>query len=72
MANREINGSQQTVAWHVDNLKISHIDPAVNTQLIKTPVKIYGPGITVSRGKVHDYLGMDLDYSGNKRVSRSP
>ena len=25
--------------------------------------KIYGPKITVSRGPVHDDLGMDLDYS---------
>ncbi len=71
VANREINGSQQTVTWHVDDLKVSHLDPAVNTQLIKTLAKIYGPGITVSRGPVHDYLGMDLDYSGTKNVKIS-
>ena len=71
VANREINGSQQTVTWHVDDLKVSHVDPVVNTQLIKSLAKIYGPGITVSRGKVHDYLGMDLDYSGTKNVKIS-
>ena len=32
---------------------------------------IYGPGITLSRGKVHDYLGMDLDYSSRGKVKIS-
>jgi len=62
VANRDIEGSQQTVTWHVDDLKVSHKSLAVNTQTIKELTKIYGPGITVSRGKVHDYLGMDLDW----------
>ena len=71
VANRMVNGSQQTVCWHVDDLKISHKDPAVNTKTIKQLAKIYGPGITVSRGKVHDYLGMDLDFTGHKNVKIS-
>ena len=71
VANRMVNGSQQTVTWHVDDLKISHNDAAVNTQTIKELAKIYGPKVTVSRGKVHDYLGMDLDYSGHKNVKIS-
>jgi len=71
VANRIVNGEQQTVTWHVDDLKISHKDPAVNTQLILALAKIYGPGVTVSRGKVHDYLGMDLDYTGDKNVKIS-
>jgi hypothetical protein len=71
VANRQVDGSQQTVTWHVDDLKVSHLDPAVNTQTILALAKIYGPGITVSRGKVHDYLGMDLDYSGDKNVKIS-
>ena len=29
VANKEINGSQCTVIWHVDELKISHRDPKV-------------------------------------------
>ena len=71
VANRIVDGHQQTVTWHVDDLKISHKDPAVNTQLIKALAKIYGPRMTVSRGRVHYYLGMDLDYStaGNVKIS---
>ena len=71
VANRDIEGSQQTVTWHVDDLKVSHVNPSVNTQTIRALAKIYGPGITVSRGKVHDYLGMDLDYSGHRNVKVS-
>ena len=43
----------------------------MKTQTIKALAKIYGPGITVSRGKVYDYLGMDLDYTGHKSVKIS-
>ena len=63
VANRMKNGSQQTVTWHVNDIKISHIDLMVNTEFLLKLAKIYGPGITLSRGKVHDYFGMDLDYS---------
>ena len=71
VANRDIEGSQQTVTWHVDDLKVSHVNTAEHTQTIRALAKIYGHGITVSRGKVHDYLGMDLDYSGHRNVKIS-
>ncbi len=29
IANHMVNEIQQTVAWHIDDLKISHIDPAL-------------------------------------------
>lgn len=28
--NRMVNGKQHTVAWHVDDLKLRHVDPKVN------------------------------------------
>ena len=52
-----------TVTWHVDDLKMSHKDPAEVAKFPLVMAKIYGPGITVTRGKVHTYLGMDFDYS---------
>ena len=39
--------------------------------MIRELAKVYGPGITVSIGKVHDYLGMDLDYTGHGNVKIS-
>ena len=68
VAIRMKSGSYQTVTWHVDDLKISHVDPMVNTEFLLKLAKIYGPGINLSRGKVHDYLGMDLDYSSRGKV----
>ena len=34
VANKTVNGKQQTIVWHVDDLKISHVHADVNTKLI--------------------------------------
>ena len=68
VANKVINGHQMTVVWHVDDLKISHKNPWEITKFAKYLAKIYGENITVHRGKVHDYLGMTLDYSEPGKV----
>ena len=39
VANMEINGFQMTVTWHVDNLKVSHKDPAAVTQCFRDCTK---------------------------------
>ena len=49
------------VTWHVDNLKVSHKDSFEITKFACWLSEIYGEDLTVHRGKVHDYLGMDLD-----------
>ena len=28
VANKEVNGSQMTVTWHMDDLKVSHVEEA--------------------------------------------
>jgi hypothetical protein len=63
--NKEINGKQCTILWHVDDLKISHVDPEVVTQVIEQLDGAFGleAPLTKTRGLVHDYLGMTLDYS---------
>jgi len=63
VANKIVNGSQMTVTWHVDDLKVSHKDYHEITRFLKYLGDLYGNRITVNRGDVHDYLGMDLDYS---------
>ena len=66
VANKIINGKQMTLVWHVDDMKISHEDPQEVTIQIEYLRKRYasdGIGeMKVSRGKVHDYLGMTLDF----------
>ena len=63
VANMQVDGSQLTVCWHVDDLKISHKSELVVTGFVAKLGKMHGGKLTVSRGKVHDYLGMDLDFS---------
>ena len=42
VVNKQINGHQMTVVWHVDDLKISHKNPEEITKLAKYLSKIYG------------------------------
>ena len=34
VANKLVNGKQMTVIWHVDDLKVSHIDPKENDKFV--------------------------------------
>jgi hypothetical protein len=73
VANKEINGKQFTIIWHVDDLKISHADDAVISEMLKELNLKYGKEspLVVTRGLIHEYLGMTLDYSqsGKCRIS---
>jgi hypothetical protein len=70
VANKMVNGKQCTIVWHVDDLKISHEDPAVVSGVIDQLSGEFGKEapLTVNRGKVHDYLGMTLDFSVKGKV----
>jgi Reverse transcriptase (RNA-dependent DNA polymerase) len=67
VANRTVNGTQHTVTWHVDDLKSSHVDAKVNDEFLLWLEKMYGDKdiapVKATRGKIHDYLAMKLDYS---------
>ena len=64
VANRMVNGKQHTIRFHVDDLMSSHMDPAVNDRFLIWLNKMYGAIKETNgvRGKVHDYLGMTLDF----------
>ena len=71
IAGKTVNEKQLTVAWHVDDLKISHIDVAVVDELIGKLSEEYrkeGP-LNISSGKVNDYLGMELDFTKARSVT---
>ena len=67
VANKTVDGQQLTVVWHVDDGKVSHVNPDVITRFIDWVDRMYGDDklghVTSVCGKVHDYLGMVLDYS---------
>jgi hypothetical protein len=63
--NKMVNGKQLTAAWHVDDMKISHVDVQVVDEFITMLEGEFGKKgpLSISRGKVHNYLGMTLDFS---------
>jgi hypothetical protein len=65
IANKTINDKQYTIVWHVDDLKIAHVEEAVLDSIIASLKEEYGKvgEMTVRRGPVHEYLGMTLDFS---------
>ena len=66
VANKMVDGSQLTVAWYVDDLKISHVDNDVVEATIKK-IESHFDQMTVTRGKEHVYVGMHIKL-GNKTV----
>ena len=70
VANNMINGKQCTIGWHVDDLKISHVDSKIVDDILNMLDESYGKEATVvtTRGKIHDYLGMMLDYNIDGKV----
>ena len=67
VANKMVKGQQLTVVWHVDDLKVSHVNKKVVDEFIEWARAKYEDAeitkLKPSRGKVHDYLGITLDYS---------
>ena len=65
-----VNRNQCTILWHVDDLRISHVNSNVVTDMINTIDAEFGQEspISVKRGKVKDYLRMTLDFSKEVKV----
>jgi hypothetical protein len=70
VANKMIEGKQFTVTWHVEYLKMLNMEEGEVTKMIDRLESIYGE-FRVSRGKVHEYLGMtfNFDTAGEVKVA---
>jgi hypothetical protein len=70
VANKTTDGKQCTILWHVNDLKMSHVDSAAVSTVIRMINEEFGKEapITVTRGKVHDCLGVTLDCSTKGKV----
>jgi hypothetical protein len=68
VANKEIEASQCTVAWYVDDTKISHVKSTVVTSVIKMIEEKFGK-MTVTRGQHHVFLGMNIVFTGDGNLS---
>jgi Reverse transcriptase (RNA-dependent DNA polymerase) len=73
VANKIVNSKQLTVAWHVDDIKVSHVEVQVVDAFINQLEAEFGSNtpLNKSRGKVHDYLGMILDFNTAGEVTIS-
>jgi hypothetical protein len=76
IANKKIEGEQMTMCFHVDDCKLSHRKTKVMDSMIEYLRQEYesifknGSGVmTVSRGKIHKYPGMTLDYNVRGQVN---
>ena len=54
----------------MDDLKISHVDGNVNQEILDILQREYGKEALIphTTGKIHDYLGMTIDYSNVGKV----
>ncbi len=70
VANRTEKGPHHTLLFHVDDLKFSHKDSKVNDQFDKWLQENYGEHgeVAIHQGKIHDYLGMEIDFSEKGKV----
>ncbi len=65
-----INGKKCKILWHVNNLKISHLDAYVMEDIVTKLNTKYGKEtlLSVQRGRVHEYLEMTTDYNIHGKV----
>ena len=70
IVNKMIDGKQCTILWHMDDLKLSHVKQQVLEDIANKLNAKYGQQtpLIIHRGKIHDYLGMTIDYSEDGKV----
>ena len=69
--NMMVNGKQLTIIFHIDDLMMSHKNPNIVTLYIRKLEKEYAKRdpLTVMRDKVHEYLGMTIDFRTKLQVA---
>jgi hypothetical protein len=66
VANKMINGKQCTIAWYVDDNKLSHISKDVVTEILEKVKEHFGE-LVISRGDKHTLLGMHITMNRKKK-----
>ena len=67
IANKIINGKQCTIAWHVDNNKVSHANHKIVEDII-SELETYFVKFTIVQGGKQNYLGMNIEVQKDKKV----
>ena len=66
VANKTVNGKQCTIVWYVDDLKISHMEHAVNMEIIDKLREHFGD-LKATTGDSHTYLGVNYTIDRKKK-----
>lgn len=69
--NKMVNDCQCTIQFHVDDLKMSHLEQGVLDKVVKHLNEIFGSDdeeLSASYGVIHEYLGMPIDWSQDGKV----
>ena len=63
--NKDINDKEFIIVWHVDDLKLSHIDETVIEDIIAQISSNFGKEapLTVTGENIHDHLGIRIDFT---------
>ena len=61
--NKPVGKHQMTIMFHIDDLLMAHVHPHIVTLFIKKLELVYGERdpLTITRGLIHEYLGMTFD-----------
>lgn len=71
VANKMIDGHQLTICWHVDDLLLGHVNKQVVSRFLTWLSNRYDTPdkkLTATRGPIHNYLGMKIDFSKRDTV----
>jgi hypothetical protein len=68
VANMMIEGAQCTIAWFVDDNKISHVSEKVVSMVIERIEVAFGK-MSVTRGRKHVFLGMEIEFLPDGKLS---
>ena len=62
---KNVKGRKCTILCHVDDLKMSHINSNAVTSVLADIDAEYAKieKMIITRGKIHTYLGVNIDYS---------
>ena len=70
IANKTIKGHQCSIAWFVDDSKVSHVELDVVSDVIRGLENRFGK-MAGKRGKLYNFVGMDIKYNDDKTISKA-
>ena len=67
VTNKTIDGKQCTITCYVDEIKLSQVDPNMVTDILEEIERNF-VDLVIFRGDKHDFLGMNIRISNDKKV----